>query len=170
MNRPSEPAELRMSNTALIMSTSAALLTLAPVAAHQLRLLAHLPDPPGCLFASDEITGSKAAHPLGIPDSLLGLSSYAVTLALAVAAPTHKEVRRVLGIKLLADGSAAGFNVVRQCVSFRRICSWCTATAICTAMMVVAGRAFILEGVASACDAVSFPGYGKTLHQSRGDD
>jgi hypothetical protein len=69
-------------NRLLIAATSAAMITLLPVAAHQLGLLEHLPDPPFWIFDSDRITDSKSAHPLGVPDSALGLGSYGVTLAL----------------------------------------------------------------------------------------
>ena len=134
-------------NIALIAATSAALLTLIPVAAHQFGLLAHLPDPSGSIFASDKITDSKAAHPLGIPDSTLGLLSYGATLGLALAAPLDKNLGRLLGLKLLVDGSAAGFNVTRQLISFRKLCSWCTGTAVCTAIMLFAGRDSIKRAV-----------------------
>jgi uncharacterized membrane protein len=127
------------SNGLLIASTAAAVITLLPVAAHQLGLIKHLPDPPSRIFDSDRITGSKSAHPFGVPDSLLGLGSYGVTLALALMAPECRCARRVLALKLAADGSLAGFNVVKQIVSFRRLCSWCTGTALCTLAMVVAG-------------------------------
>jgi len=124
----------------LLWATVGALATLAPVAAHQLGLIEHLPDPPGKVFDSDGITGSKAAHPLGVPDGLLGLGSYGVTLTLALLARDSAVVRKALAAKLTVDGAAAGFNVVRQLVSFGKICSWCTGTALCTAVMVVAGR------------------------------
>jgi uncharacterized membrane protein len=134
---------------ALIAANVGALATLAVVAAHQLGAVDHLPDPPGRWFASDEITGSKTAHPLGIPDGLLGIGSYGVTLGLAIAARNHASARKLLAAKLLADGSMAGFNVVRQVVSFGRICSWCTGTALCTAAMVWAGRG-VIAGTARA--------------------
>lgn len=108
----------------------AALLSLVPVAAHQLGLLRHLPDPPGEVWDSDGITGSAAARPLGVPDGLLGLGNFSVTLGLLLAARRCEGARRLLGWKLLADGSAAGFNVVRQVVTFRRLCSWCMGTAV----------------------------------------
>jgi uncharacterized membrane protein len=130
-------------NTALVLTATAALLTLVPVAAHQLGFLDHLPDPPGRVFDSDRITESKAAHPLGVPDSLPGLASYGMTLALIGLAKKHPALRGVLAFKLCADGSLAAFNVVRQVVSFRSLCSWCTGTAICTAAMLVAGREII---------------------------
>lgn len=134
------------SDTALMAATSAALLTLLPVAAHQLGCLDHLPDPPAKIFASDRITESKAAHPFGIPDGLLGLASYGATLSLIILARRHPQARRLLRIKLMADGSLAAFNATRQLVSFGKLCSWCTGTALCTAAMLVAGRELILQG------------------------
>jgi uncharacterized membrane protein len=131
------------SSSALIAANTAAILTLIPVAAHQLGALSHLPDPPGAVFESDRITDSKAAHPFGIPDGLLGIGSYSATLALALLAGRHPSARRLLAFKLLADGSLAGFNVVRQVVRFRKLCSWCTGTALCTAAMLYAGRGAI---------------------------
>ena len=128
---------------ATVLACSAALLTLLPVAAHQLGCLDHVPDPPGKVFASDKITESAAAHPLGIPDSLLGLGSYGLTLALALNAERSPKARRALTLKLLVDGSIASFNVVRQVVVFRRLCSWCMGTALCTVAMIVSERATI---------------------------
>jgi uncharacterized membrane protein len=128
------------SNPALIATTTAALLTLVPVAAHQLGVLPHLPDPPNPLFASDAITGSKAAHPFGVPDSLPGLASYGTTLTLALLAENHPAARKLLKAKLLADGALATFNHVRQVVVFRKLCAWCTATALCTYGMLYAAR------------------------------
>lgn len=127
----------------LIGATSAALFTLIPVAAHQLGLLKHLPDPAAKVFASDEITESKTAHPFGIPDSILGLASYGTTLSLAWLSRSHARAKPLLAAKLVADGSVATFNVVRQMVIFRKLCSWCTGTAVCTAVMVYAGRELI---------------------------
>lgn len=135
------------SNALVIGATCAALLSLAPIAAHQLGLLKHLPDPEGSIFASDEITESRTAHPLGVPDSLLGLASYSTTLALALLSRSHPKARPLLAAKLLADGSVATFNVVRQVVSFRKLCSWCTGTAICTVVMVYAGRTVVRKEV-----------------------
>jgi len=135
---------------ALLAAGYAALATLIPVAAHQLGVLDHLPDPPLSIFASDQITQSKTAHPLGIPDSLVGLGSYAATLGLVGLARTQPMARKLLALKLLGDGSIAGFNVVRQVVSFRKLCSWCTATALCTAVMLIAGRRLIAEELGHA--------------------
>ena len=105
---------------------------LGVVAAKQLGWVRHLPDPPGGVWDSDGITGSQAARPLGIPDGLLGLGSYGVTLGLLVAARENEGARRVLRWKLAGDAGAAGFNAVRQVVSFGKVCAWCMGTAAAT--------------------------------------
>lgn len=115
--------------------TVAALATLLPVAAFQCGLLRHLPDPPYSLFDSDAITSSKLAHPLGIPDAVLGLGSYGVTLSLILLSRRSCMARKLLPWKVAADGSIAAFNLVRQVLVFNKLCSWCTGTAVCTALM-----------------------------------
>lgn len=125
-------------NAAMLLACGAALTTLVPVALHQLGALEHLPDPPGALFDSDGITESKTAHPLGVPDGLLGLASYGITLALMLAAKENATARRLSAAKLAVDGGMAGFNLVRQVVQFRKLCSWCTGTALATGAMVFA--------------------------------
>ena len=132
--------EQRQANNLALVATGVALLTLVPVAAHQLGFLEHLPDPPAAIFASDAITESKTAHPLGIPDSLLGLASYTATLALLVAARHCRLAQPLLRAKLAADASVAAANSVRQVAKFQRLCSWCTGTALATAAIVHFGR------------------------------
>ncbi len=145
MSRRDDHSDDESSSGLLLAGTSAAILTLLPIAAHQLGLLDHLPDPPSCIFDSDTITDSSSAHPLGIPDSLFGLGSYGVTLTLVLLAQRNHRARLLLASKLTADGAIASFNVVKQVVSFRRLCSWCTGTALCTAVMVFAGRRLIRQ-------------------------
>lgn len=128
--------------TAASAFCGAAIATLVPVAAHQLGALRHLPDPPGNIWDSDGITKSASAYPLGLPDGLLGMGSYTVTFALLVSAGRCAAAKRLLGWKLLGDGAIATFNVVRQVVTFRRLCSWCMGTALATfGMVYLGGRA-----------------------------
>lgn len=112
---------------------------LAVVAAHQLGIVRRLPDPPGTVWASNRITSSRAAHPFGIPDGLLGIGSYSVTLALLAASRCSPGARALLPWKLAADTGAAVFSTVRQIAQFRGICSWCTGAALATAGMVYFG-------------------------------
>lgn len=131
---------MRRNDAVAIAACGVALTTLVPVLLHQVGVVKHLPDPPGEWFGSDEITESKAAHPMGVPDAALGLASYGVTMALLLAARRHRAVRPVLAAKLAGDAGMAGFNVVRQVVQFGKLCSWCTGTALATAVMVGCGR------------------------------
>jgi uncharacterized membrane protein len=127
-----------------------ALATLVPVMLFQIGIVDSLPDPPLPLFDSEKITSSKMAHPLGIPDSLPGLASFGVTLALILLARRSPVARRLLGAKLVVDGGAAAFNATRQVIGFGKLCSWCTGTALAAGVMVYAGRKVIAETAAEA--------------------
>jgi len=82
---------------------------------------------------------------------------YGATLALALAARGSRTGRTLLRAKLLADGGMAAVNVTRQVVSFRKLCSWCTATALATAVLVVAGNRYAasLYGLERARDRLA---------------
>ena len=151
----SMPSALSDNRPLLIGASCAALATLVPVALYQLGAISHLPDPPMRVFDSDRITMSKAAHPLGVPDAVLGLTSFGTTLALAILANRSKTARRLLGMKLMADVSAAAFNAGRQVVGFRKLCSWCTGTALAAGVMTYAGRASVREVVSEGWDATT---------------
>jgi hypothetical protein len=77
--------KVKTAHTLAVTGAALALGTLVPVALYQTGMLRSLPDPPGAIFDSEWITSSKDAHPLGIPDALLGLGSYGATLALLLA-------------------------------------------------------------------------------------
>lgn len=127
-------------NSSLLIGASCvALATLVPVALYQTGVTSRLPDPPLDVFDSERITSSKSAHLLGIPDSLLGLASFGVTLGLALAAKRNSTANRLLGAKLIADASVAAFNASRQILSFGKLCSWCTGTALAAGVMTCAG-------------------------------
>ena len=118
-----------------------AMAALVPVAARQLGVIEHLPDPPLRVFDSDRIVRSKTAHPFGVPDAVLGLGSYAATMLLLMAARGRSPVaQKLLEMKLKSDASAAMFNVARQPLKFRKLCSWCMGAALATGAMVVFAR------------------------------
>lgn len=130
-----------------LMSCVAAMGTLGVVAAHQLGACDHLPDPPPrSVFDSDLVTGSRDAKIFGVPDGVVGLASYAGTLGLMFAARRRAPVAsKLLGVKIAADTSMAGYNFVKQIVKFGRLCSWCTGTAIATASMAYFGCKFLRD-------------------------
>lgn len=129
--------------TAMMACCGGAIAALVPVALYQTGVLRRLPDPPMEVFASERITSSKVAHPMGVPDALLGLGSFGATLGLVLAARRSAAVRPVLGAKLAIDAGTAMFNLGRQVVVFRKLCSWCTGTAMGAIAMAVAGRRLI---------------------------
>jgi uncharacterized membrane protein len=129
----------------LIAACCTALATLVPVTLYQTGALDRLPDPPFRVFDSERITMSRAAHPLGIPDGVLGLASFGATLALTLLARRHHAANKWLGAKLTIDASAAAFNASRQVVSFGKLCSWCTGTAIAAGVMAYGGRKTIKD-------------------------
>ena len=71
------------SSNAAIAATAGAMFSLLPVAAHQIGMIKHLPDPPGSIFDSDRITTSRMAHPrrAGCANWLGKLCGYAGTAA-----------------------------------------------------------------------------------------
>ena len=135
--------------TIALAGCGVALGTLVAVALFQSGAIEKLPDPPGIVFDSEGITSSKMAHPLGIPDSYLGLASYGTTLALLLLSGKTPWAKRALGLKLAVDAGAASFNAVRQVVTFGKLCSWCTGTALATGVMVYGGREAVVEAVSS---------------------
>jgi uncharacterized membrane protein len=120
---------------------AAAMVTLGVVAARQLGMVGRLPDPRGEMWDSNGIVMSKAAHPAGVPDGVLGMASYGVTLGLLALAQDLAWMRPVAKAKLAMDAAAAAANSVRQVVVFGRVCSWCMATVVCTGVMVGLGFA-----------------------------
>jgi uncharacterized membrane protein len=136
----------------LIAASCVALATLVPVVLYQLDVISELPDPPFRVFDSEAITMSKTAHPIGIPDGLLGLASFGATLTLALLSRRNRTAKRLLGVKLGLDVSVAAFNAVRQVTEFGKLCSWCTATALSAGVMAYAGRASIREAVTRGVD------------------
>ncbi len=122
--------------------------SLVPVALVQLRVLKTLPDPPGKFFNSTEIVMSKGAYRFGIPDGVLGIGSYGVTLTLLIfAGPSRPMLQKALRSKLALDGTMAVRSAKKQVTQFGRICSWCMGAAIATAGLVYfARRSRVMEG------------------------
>jgi uncharacterized membrane protein len=145
MAYPEDESTSGGSDALLAGACCAALATLVPVALYQTGLVKRLPDPPSSVFDSQRIVSSKAAHPFGVPDSLLGLASFGATLALIFLARKSPVAKKLLGAKLTLDAAAGTFNAGRQVVSFGKLCSCCTGTAMCAGVMAYAGRDLIRD-------------------------
>ena len=124
----------------MLAACCGALVALVPVALYQTGAISHRPDPSCPVFDSDRITQSKAAHPFGISDALLGLASFSVTLALIFTSQQNIRARGLLGAKLAFDSGAAALNATRQVISYGKLCSWCMGTAISAGVITFAGR------------------------------
>ncbi|CAN5812087.1 hypothetical protein BH11MYX3_BH11MYX3_20870 [soil metagenome] len=99
----------------------------ALIGMRQYGVIRHLPDPPG--FDSNAVTTSRAAYPLGIPDSALALVGLGGIIALATARGTARTGRPPmfdigLGVATAvgAGGATYFLNTMRR---QRRICAYC---------------------------------------------
>jgi uncharacterized membrane protein len=121
--------------------------SLAPVFLFQTLRTGKMADPPLRIFDSEQIVTSQAAHPFGIPDSILGLANFGVTFALTLGGRRSLLGGKLLGGKLLLDGAAATFNLARQVTGFRKLCFWCTLTAGLAITTVWLGRGYIARSL-----------------------
>jgi uncharacterized membrane protein len=151
LNVPGHPSTVdpKKHERLLLGACCVAITTLIPVSLYQIGFVDSLPDPPLSVFDSERITTSSASHPFGIPDGILGLASFGMTLALILVAKKSPVATKLLGAKLIMDVSAAAFNGGRQVIQFRKLCSWCTATAAAAGVMAYAGRGLIGETAAA---------------------
>lgn len=126
--------------------TLGAMGSLGAVAAYQMGLVKHLPDPPGRLFDADRVDASGEAYQvLKAPDAALGLVSYATTLVLAGMRSgrhpsAHRLVSMALAAKVVADAAGGLYLTLEQGTKHRRLCSWClaaTAFSLATVVQVV---------------------------------
>ncbi len=139
----------RIADGVMMTASCTTLATLVPVALYQIGASSRLPDPPSPIFESEQIVSSPSAHPLGVPDGLLGLASFGTTLALILLSKRSRSAKKLLGFKLGLDGATAAFNVGRQIISFRALCSWCTGTALAAGVMVGSGHQLVSEAWSS---------------------
>lgn len=115
--------------------------SMAFISLYQLGIIKHLPEPPLPKMDADKVDASAEAYEiLWMPDAVLGLGSYAVTLSLAAMGPDNRARTRpwiplALTAKTLADSLAAGKLTVDQWTKHKAFCFWCllaAATSIAT--------------------------------------
>jgi uncharacterized membrane protein len=105
------------------------------IALYQLGLIKHLPDPPVPGVDSEAVVGSDEAYArFDVPDAVLGLGSYAVTLSLAAVGGGGRAESRpwlplAMGAKVAFDAAMAGRLAVEQWPRHRALCSWCLLAA-----------------------------------------
>ncbi|WP_162052229.1 vitamin K epoxide reductase family protein [Pontibacter pamirensis] len=115
-------------------SAAAGLVDFSLISLLQLGYFRKLPDFPGKVFNTVKVNTSKDAVMLGMPDGVISLGGYAVTMLLAVAGARFKKRSRVLDLVLGAVvlGQAAGAAQYLYKMAFvqKRICVYCVAGAV----------------------------------------
>lgn len=109
--------------------------SMAAVSLYQMGLVRHLPEPPLPGLDADRVDGSGEAYrKLNTPDGVIGLRSYATTLALAATggedrARTHPWIPLALAGKAAFDALQAGKLTRDQWTKHRAFCSYCLVAA-----------------------------------------
>lgn len=104
------------------------------IALYQVGLIAHVPEPPLPHFDADKVNGSADAYAiLQTPDAILGLGSYAATMALAAMGPADRAQTRpwiplALAGKILFDAAQAGRLSLNELTKQQAFCLWCLLT------------------------------------------
>lgn len=112
------------------------------IALYQMGIIKHLPEPPLPHMDADKVDASAEAYAtLGTPDAVLGLGSYALTMALASMggadrARRHRWLPLALAAKVGLDVAQAGKLTVDQWTKHRAFCFWCLTAAAATFAMV----------------------------------
>lgn len=109
--------------------------SMAVISLYQMGVIRHLPEPPLPRLDADRVDASPEAYEkLGMPDAVLGLRSYATTLALAATggedrAESAPWLPVLLAGKAAFDAYQAGRLTVHQWTRHRAFCSWCLLAA-----------------------------------------
>jgi uncharacterized membrane protein len=105
--------------------------SLALISLYQIGLIPHLPEPPLPHFNADKVNGSAEAYAkLDTPDAILGLGSYAATMALAMMGSAERYRDRpwlplALAAKLALDAGLAAQLFTNQLTRQKAFCFWC---------------------------------------------
>jgi len=111
------------------------LASMTAVSLLQTGVVKHLPDPPLPCFASDKVNLSDDAFPLGIPDGLIGLLSFAANLPLAAYGPRDRArtvpwLPLVGTAKALVDGVVSAYYFYKMPTSEKAWCPYCIVGAV----------------------------------------
>lgn len=124
-----ETPYLRQRRSAIVLALSAGA-AMAVITLYQTGILKRLPGPKNKWFNAEKVNGSLDAYALlNTPDAVLGLGSYAATIALASMGPADRHAKMpwvpiALCTKSLLDAGYAGKLSVKQWTKFRAFSIW----------------------------------------------
>lgn len=106
----------------------------------QYGVIRHLPDVPLRGFDANAVTTSRAAYPLGVPDSALAVVGAGALVAFAMAGGSRRSGRSpwldlALGAGILA-GCTGAIGYLAEMVRLRRVCVYCIAGTVGFASLV----------------------------------
>ncbi len=127
----------------------------------------HLPDPPIRGFHSDAVLTSRAAYPLGIPDSALAVTGLGAIIAIATAGGSERSGRPrwfdgMLGLGA-AGGAAGAAYYLREMIGQKRWCAYCLVSA--AGMFTIA--AMTARGLSAARSSRASGGGGRDRRRPR---
>lgn len=119
----------------IVCLSLAAAASMGLIAAYQMGLIQHLPEPPLPRLDADKVDASDEAYEkLQTPDAFLGLTSYAATATLAAMggkdrARSHPWIPLALAGKVAFDASQAAKLTWDQWAKHKAFCFWCLLAA-----------------------------------------
>ncbi|MBW3595633.1 MAG: vitamin K epoxide reductase family protein [Actinobacteria bacterium] len=122
----------RRRTTALYLAGTAAF---GVVTLYQMGLIKRVPEPRLPFLDADRVDASGEAYAsLDMPDAILGMLSYAVTLMFVASGGKERATLRpwlpiAAAAKVLVDVASGGILTAEQAVKHRAFCSWCVGAA-----------------------------------------
>jgi len=113
----------------------AAVGSLSVVTLYQMGIIERVPEPPLPYLDADDVDAAPEAYEvLAMPDAVLGIASYALTMSLAGAGGEDRANERpwiplALAAKVAFDAFEAGRLTLKQWTEHRAFCMWCLLAA-----------------------------------------
>jgi len=134
LRREASPHLTGRRRVALLQTVAAGALSV--VSLYQFGLVRKVPEPPLPGLGADAVDASGEAYAVGrTPDSALGIASAGVSLALAGMggadrATSQPLIPLAMFAKSVVDAAGGAYLTAEQLTKHRKVCSWCTISAL----------------------------------------